>query len=112
MIKTLTGGKYIQVTGGSMHPYISPGSQSAGMIRYNVNSNNLEVYDGVAWKELAGGYTSVELTAEAQELLDYVREKKQKEKRLDELMEKHPGLRDLHDRFEVMLALVQATKDA
>lgn len=112
MIKGISGSRYIQVSGGSpATTYISPGSVGSGMMRYNGNMNCIEINDGITWKQLDTSYAQIQLDAEAQELLDYVREKKQKEQRLDELMAQHPGLKDLHDKFEVMLALVQQSNE-
>ena len=53
MIKSITGGSGITVMGGMpTTTYISPGAQSAGMLRYSPNSGNIEVYDGIAWLTL------------------------------------------------------------
>jgi hypothetical protein len=71
MIKGISqGGRYITVSGGiPNNPYISPGSQSAGMMRYNTNMNNVEVYDGQSWKEISS-FASISMTPEAETLLD------------------------------------------
>ena len=49
----------------------------------------------------------MDLSNETKVTLDWARQKMQEEQRLEQLMAQHPGLRDLHDRFEVMLRLVQ-----
>jgi hypothetical protein len=94
MIKGISqGGRYINVVGGNpINPYIPPGGQSAGMIRYNTNMNNVEVYDGQVWKELSNGYTSVALNAEAEALLDWAREKRNEEMKLEALAKEHPAI--------------------
>jgi hypothetical protein len=106
MIKGIVqAGRYVTVTGGSSSmPYISPGAQSAGMVRYNSNSQNLEVYDGVAWITYAGSYSSVGLTPDAETLLDWAKEKKAEEQRLKELSEKSPAIKDLVDQMNNTLA--------
>jgi len=86
-------GRYIQVTGGNpMNPYIPPGSQSAGMVRYNTNMNTMEVYDGQNWKEISNNYASVSLTGEAEALLDWARKKRNEEAELEALAKEHPAI--------------------
>ena len=43
----------IHINTSSTHtPYISPGAQSAGMLRYNTGTHKTEVYDGNGWQQL------------------------------------------------------------
>lgn len=95
MIKGVNGtGKYITVTGGQASPpYISPGAQSAGNLRWNINTNVMEVYDGVSWKELAGGYANVELSYEADSLLDWARKERDKQRLREKRLQENPALR-------------------
>lgn len=66
--------KYITVTGGSpASTYISPGSVGAGMLRWNPSMNCMEVNDGNMWKTIDMGYANVELTYDAESLLDWAR---------------------------------------
>lgn len=106
MIKGITthSPRWVSVYSPSQSPYISPGSMSAGMVRYN-NNNNLEVYDGNTWLTLSGS-ADVGLTPEAQATLDWAYRKMKQEEELEVLMAKHPGLKELHDKFELMKALV------
>jgi len=109
MIKGITGGSYITVSGGmSTDPYISPGAMGAGMIRYNSNMSCMEVNDGNSWKQLGMNYANLDLTPEAQAILDWAKKKMAEEKKLDELCEKYPGLRKSRDNYETFLALVQS----
>ncbi len=107
MIKGITtqSPRWMSVYSPSQSPYISPGSMSAGMVRYNSNSQNLEVYDGNAWLALSGS-ADVGLSPEAQATLDWAYRKMKEEEELEMMMEKHPGLRDLYDKFNVMKALI------
>lgn len=86
-------------------PYISPGSQSAGMVRYNTNMQQMEVYDGVSWLTI-GGTCEVSLSGEAEMIIAWAREKMLEEKRIDELCEKYPGLRKARDNYETFKRLV------
>jgi len=94
MIKGIThAGKYLQVTGGSpISTYVPPGSQSAGMLRYNTSSCNMEVYDGSSWKELSTTYASVSMTSEAEALLDWARRKRDEEFQIEALAKEHPAI--------------------
>lgn len=110
MIKTISSSSpFITVTGGNTNtPYISPGASGAGMMRWNPNMNRMEVNDGNSWIEIGGGYTSVDLTSEANDLLMWAREQKAKEARLDELCKKYPGLQKARDNFEMFQRLVES----
>ena len=78
--------------------------QSAGMLRYNTQSNHLEVYDGNNWLAF-GANATIELTPEAERILRWAQEKMIREHELELLMKNHPGLRDLHEKFEMMKQL-------
>ena len=87
-------------------PPISPGAQSAGMLRWNTTSNAIEVYNGVAW-------FSIETTADifmspmAQQAVDWSIKKMEEDLQLQSLIARHPGLKDLNDKFEMMRVLCQ-----
>jgi hypothetical protein len=80
--------RWMSVYGSSQKPYISPGSMSAGMVRYNSGSATLEVYDGNAWLALSGS-AEVGLSPEAQQVLDWAYKKMKEDEQLEVLMEKH-----------------------
>ena len=113
MIKSVnSSGRYIQIGAGiPMAPYFSPGAQGAGQMRFNTNSNNIEVWDGVAWKEISNNYASVGLTIEAESLLDWVRVKRDEEIKFKSLLESHPGVQDLKEKLDMMVALVTKEQD-
>jgi hypothetical protein len=85
-------------------PPISPGAQSAGLLRYNSNTNNIEVYNGMAWYGIDTN-VGIDLSSSAKETLTWAYNKMQEERRLKDLMAQHPGLKDLHDKFEMMKVL-------
>ena len=105
------------ITAGSSHVVVMPytakpyvnvysGALNVGAVRYNPSSSCMEVWDGTAWQQYRDDST-VDLANETKATLDWARQKMQEEQRLEQLMAQHPGLRDLHERFEVMLRLVQ-----
>lgn len=113
MITNLSSGFGITITGsGTMRPYISPGGQSAGLVRYNTSSSNLEVYDGLSWQTLSNsGSTYIGLNQESQNAIQWALLKMQEERELQQLMDKHPGLRDAYEKFKIMEALTRNDKD-
>ena len=102
MIKGITSSsQYITVSGGNaMSSYFSPGAQGAGQMRYNTNSNNIEVWDGVTWKELGTSYASIDLNYEAQELLRWAREAKNKELARESRIKENPALRKAYEAIQ------------
>ena len=97
--------RWMSVYSPSQSPYISPGSMSAGIVRYNSSAQNLEVYDGNAWLTLSGS-ADVGFSPEAQQVMDWAYKKMKEHEQLEMLIEKHPGLKDLHEKFTLMKALV------
>jgi hypothetical protein len=83
-----------------MAPYISPGAQSAGMMRFNTNSSQIEVYDGIAWKQMDMAYTSIDLSPEAQDLLQWARTQRQLDLNRKTLIENNPALRKAYEAIQ------------
>ena len=109
MIKGLTGGKYITVTGGNANtPYISPGAVGAGMVRYNANMQCMEVNDGNSWQQMHTSYAQVQLDSEAEMLLDWAKKKRAEEMQLNELCKQYPGPERARSNFETFKQLVLA----
>ena len=102
MIKGITSSsQYITVSGGNaMNPYFSPGAQGAGQMRYNTVSSNMEVWDGVVWKELGTSYVSVDLNYEAQELLKWARDTRNKELAREARIRSNPALRKAYEAIQ------------
>ncbi len=103
----MQAGRYMQVTGGSTSTYVNgySGLQGVGNMRYNTTNQNMEVFDGSNWITLNMGYASVGLTGEAESLLDWARQKRDEEFKLQCLIDKHPGLKEAYERLEIMKAL-------
>lgn len=57
------------------------------------------------WQTWANNSATVTLTPEAEELLDWARQKRQEEVNLKMRMEEHPGLKDAYEKFKIMDAL-------
>jgi hypothetical protein len=99
MIKSIVGARGITVMGGnSSYPYVNMNNPSAGLVRYNGNNQNFEVYDGSSWMTFSGNYTTVELDSDSMILLEWVRAKRAEEDYLKKQAETNPTIRDLIDQ--------------
>ena len=109
MIKSISStGRYLRVSGGEGGTYINnfSGAQGVGNIRFNTVNQRIEIWDGNNWKELAMSFATVGLDPEAVELLDWARDKRQQDERLKKLAKQHPGIQDLQQKLDIMIALV------
>lgn len=108
MIKNLYGNsQWVNVSqGGTTMPYLNNTQPMAGMLRMNSSMNRIEVYDGMAWIQF-GSDVTLDLSEQAKETLRWAYDKMNEERQLKELMNQHPGLKDLHDKFEMMKVLCQ-----
>jgi len=108
MIGSITGSRYITVDSGNPAPTymnVSVGALCAGQVRFNAGQQYFEVYDGNNWLQIHNNHSSIELNQEAIAAIDWAQHKMQEERELKSLMEKHPGLKDLHDKFEMFKSL-------
>ena len=112
MINNIVPGPGINVIGsGTGTPYIDMTRPSAGMIRFN---NVFEIYDGSNWIQMSGAYPTVELDASAQAAIRWATAKIEEEKRIKELAETNPTLKDAvealqraQEQVKIVAALVQ-----
>jgi hypothetical protein len=83
----------------------NPGNMLVGSVRFNTMNQSMEVYDGINWMTMQPSHATVELNYEAGAALDWAKQKMEEEKELLRLIEKHPGLKELRDQFEMMKVL-------
>jgi len=107
MIKNISGSKYIQVSGSSSQPNISPGAVGAGMVRWNSNMQQLEVNDGNTWISLTASIPTIELSPEVVEIIEWGRQKLAEDRKIKELCQRYPGLQKAKDNFEMFKKLVE-----
>jgi hypothetical protein len=97
MIKGIMGTKGINVLGGNTSvPYVNMGSGSMGnpmqgMMR--IYGSDMQVFDGSSWINLSASYATVELDAETQTLLQWIRDKRKEEAEIESLSNDHPAVR-------------------
>ncbi len=79
------------------HTYInsSSGYMNVGDVRYNVQMQRLEVYDGQIWIEISTGHASVGLTPDAEIALDWANKKRNEELALEQLAKSNTTIADL-----------------
>ena len=111
MIKSINGGgDYLMVSnGGPVSQYFNnfSGALNVGQLRWNPNNQNMEVYDGNSWVMMNTNHVNIDLTTRTKDILSWAEYQMVQDRELRKLMEKHPGLKDLHDKFEMMKVLCQ-----
>ncbi len=100
MIKGInSSGRYITVSGGtaSAAPYVNMSNPSAGMIRFNGSTQNMEVYDGMNWLTLASNYATVELNYDTEQLLEWAKKERQKQIEREKRIKNNPALQKAYE---------------
>jgi len=101
MIKGITGGsQFLTVSGGSSYPYVPQNSNNPiqGMIR--VNGQDLQVFDGSCWISMAASYANVDLTGEAQSILQWARDERNKQMKREQLIKDNPALQKAYEAIQ------------
>jgi hypothetical protein len=100
-----TGGRYLTVIGGSTPTYVNKSYNSntfmQGDMRYDFDSQCMKVWDGQSWQSMVSGMATIELTYEAQTLLDWARKKKDEEHLLEKQAEENPAIKDLVEQIKL-----------
>ena len=94
MIKdVISTGPFVQVTGGGNYtPYVNMSNPSAGMTRFNGNTQSLEVYDGASWMIISTNVASVGLNSDANNAITWALRKMEEESNLEKLAREHPAI--------------------
>lgn len=104
MLKSLSSyGSHIVVQGGyppSTYPSTYSGGLSAGNVRYNTTNQQLEVYDGYNWTQIAMGNPAIALSHDADRAIDWALAKIKEEQELEELAKVNPTIADLCDQMK------------
>jgi hypothetical protein len=74
-------------------------------MRYNTNTQHIEVYDGTNWISISQTPT-VSLSYEAEEAIRWARDNMVKEAELKAKIEKYPTLKSAYEQFKMIEALV------
>lgn len=85
-------------------PYVSKSyisnARMTGDVMYDIDTQQLKVFDGESWQSLAGNAYSVSLDAEAVSLLDWARDKRNEESERARLSKTYAAVRDLMDQIK------------
>lgn len=117
MIRTLTSNSpYITVGNYGGNPgYISPGSQ-AGQVRYNTNTNLMEVFNGTSWQDIAG-HSEIDMSYDAKLVLEWGKKKMARELEMEALAKEHPtvaaaldALRKAEEQLDIIAILCKEEK--
>lgn len=101
MIKSLYGDTFVCTTNPT--PIYGP----SGIVRWNSSMSRFEIDTGSDTTPLEFGTGNVGLNSYAQTILNWAAQKMQEEAKLKEIMEKHPMIRDLQSKLDMMIALVK-----
>ena len=101
MIHSINAGNGLTVSNNyTSYPYISPGSQGAGMLRWNSNTNCMEVNDGAVWKQIAMSSPTVELAPDAMSAVKWAEDQMIKERTRQERIQNNPALRKAYEAVQ------------
>ena len=104
MIKSIhSSSPFLTVSGGNPgSTYIGNYSNSPGVgnMRYNPSNQNIEVYDGSTWIILSAHHANINLSDEADSLLEWARKKRNEELEREQLAETSPAIKDLVNQIK------------
>jgi hypothetical protein len=101
VIHSINAGNGLTVSNNyTSYPYISPGSQGAGMLRWNSNTNCMEVNDGAVWKQIAMSSPTVELAPDAMSAVKWAEDQMIKERTRQERIQNNPALRKAYEAVQ------------
>ena len=104
MIKSIhSSSPFLTVSGGNPgSTYIGNYSNAPGVgnMRYNPNSQNIEVYDGSTWIILSAHHTNINLSDDAVSLLEWARKKRDKDLERERLAQTNPVIKDLVNQIK------------
>ena len=86
-------------------PYVSNNGQSAGNVRWNTMTQQMEVCDGNNWINISQT-ASIGLSWTADEAIRWASEKMAEERELKAKLEKYPTLKHAYEQYKIIEALV------
>ena len=101
MIKGITSGPGITVQGGNTSfPYVPMNTSNPiqGMIR--INGNDMQVFDGSGWINMASSYATVELDGDTQSLLHWARKQRDQQLARERRIENNPALKKAYEAIQ------------
>ena len=121
MLKGITSNSsWLTVQNGSTSNYINnySGAQGVGNMRFNTSNQNMEVFDGNNWMQLNMAYASVDLSNDAQQLLEWARKERNRQWEREAKMKNNPALQKAwesikraEENFELIYKFVEHDSD-
>lgn len=102
------------VEGSINRPYIFKTNSTnnlAGQMRYNLDLNRMEIFDGTAWQSYEFNL-NISLDTDTIDVINWARAQRDEQKRMQELCKKYPGIADVKEKLDLMIALVKEKEDA
>lgn len=100
MIKDIIGSNHIVVNNSYNYPYVSHGARSAGMLRWNELTNNIEMYNGSNWESITG-MSTIDLSPPAANAINWAMRKMNEEAEIKKLAKTHPAVKIAMDNLEL-----------
>lgn len=117
MIKHITSNSANLLSSSYSPPYINNNGQSAGQVRFNTMTQNVEIYDGASWITFSQN-VSVGLSYGAEEAIRWAHERMQLESAAREMAAKHKAvaaalenLNKAQEQLEVTIHLSRETDE-
>jgi len=92
MINNLTSSSVHLITSSYSAPYIGNNGQSAGTVRFNTMTQQMEVFDGSAWINVSVN-ANLSLSYGAEETIHWAMEKMREETELEKLAEENAAVK-------------------
>lgn len=101
MIKGLMGTGAVIVDGGNTSlPYVTQNNTNPMQGAIRIWGSDMQVFDGSNWMTMSTSYATVSLDPETQDLLLWARQKRDEERKLQELAKKYLAVADGLDAVE------------
>jgi hypothetical protein len=108
MIKQIQSTSAALITSSYSPPYINNNGQSAGQVRYNTGTQNMDVYDGSMWISVSQ-QVSIGLNHSAEESLRWAQAKMAEEIELKKLSKEHPAIKIAYENLNKAQEQLKAT---
>ena len=105
MINNLTVTSPHLTTSAYSSPHVGNNGQSAGNVRYNTMTQQMEAFDGYNWVNISQN-VSIGLGYEAETTIKWASEKMAEERELKAKLEKYPTLKHAYEQYKMIEALV------
>lgn len=101
-INNQSGPTHISVYGSNLH--------GVGNVRFDTGSQCFQIYDGHTWVTYYDKQVNIELTQEAETILNWAKKKMNEERELEQLSKAHPSLNDLISQIKEKQNQLQVLK--